>query len=44
MSAKEEIIELIKEKYCEDCDRDSKICYACPVDDVIAAIDDLPEG
>jgi hypothetical protein len=44
MTAKEEVIELIRHKFCDSCDgKGSDVCYACPVDEITAAIGDLPE-
>ena len=44
MTAKEEVIELRRHKFCDSCDgKGSDVCYACPVDEITAAIGDLPE-
>lgn len=44
MTAKEEVIQLIRNKFCDSCDgKGTDVCYACPVDEITAAIGDLPE-
>jgi len=44
MNAKEEVIQLIRNKFCDSCDgKGTDVCYACPVDEIAAAIENLPE-